>query len=151
MKRALAVLLLTGLAACSTYSGNVPRNTSIIPAGGLHIFPNYVVTYTSLVQVGVLAGVIYMVTDPTSPAWTITETRLPDNRVFFDLRKQYFSIGGDGEVRQVLGRRAQALAQEKGFTGYRIDRYEESIESRLLMPRRLAYAEVTLMDIPPAN
>lgn len=151
MKRVLAGLLMVLLAACSTYSGNVPRNTSIIPAGGVHVFPNYLVTYADLVQVGVLVGLVYMVTDPTAPAWEITETRLPDNRVIFDLRKQNLSVGGDGEARMVLGRRAQALAQEKGFRGYRIDRYEESIESRILMPRRLTYAEVTLTDQLPGS
>jgi hypothetical protein len=143
-KRCLAGLLLI-LAGCSTYSGDIPRKTSLIPKGSLHLLPSYSITYAGLVQVGVLVAAVYYVTDPAAPVWEIVETRLPDDRVQYALNKNYFSLGGDGEARGVVSRRAEALAQEKGLAGFRIQRYEESIDSRILLPRRQVFAEVQLL------
>ncbi|MDP5239564.1 hypothetical protein Q9Q94_08485 [Uliginosibacterium sp. 31-16] len=137
--------ILIGLSACSSLSGDIPGNTSIVPKGSLHIFPKYAVTHADIVQVGLLLAAVYMVTDPTAPNWEIVETRLPDNRVLYKLSMQYLHVGGDGEARYVLARRAEALAREQGLGGYQIQRYEEAVDSRILLPQRTAYAEVQLL------
>lgn len=145
MRRAACSLALITvlLAGCST--SDVPRKNSIIPQSKLHVFPNYAIAFSDLVQVGLLVGAVYMVTDPSEPAWRITETRLPDQRVLYKLEKQYLSIGGDGEARYVITQRLDALAREQGMSGYQLERYEEAIDSRILLPRRTAYAEARLV------
>lgn len=137
--------LLLSLAGCSSLSGDIPGNTSIIPKGSLRIFPNYAVAHADIVQVGLLLAAVYMVTDPTAPNWEIVETRLPDNRVLYKLSMQYLHLGGDGEARYVLARRAETLAREQGLAGYQIQRYEEAVDSRIFLPQRIAYAEVQLL------
>ncbi len=144
MRRAIRILPLLLLAAgCST--GDIPRQTSIVPKGALRILPGYAVAYADLVQIGLLVGAVYMITDPSAPNWQIRETRLPDNRVIYELNKQHLSAGGDGEARYVLTRRAEALAREQGLSSYRIERFEEAVDSRLWLPRRTAYAELQLL------
>ncbi|MEN3111832.1 hypothetical protein ACFONG_06790 [Uliginosibacterium paludis] len=137
------LLLVLGLAACSS-TGDIPRQTSIIPKGSLRLFPEYAITFADLVQVGLVAGAVYLVTDPLSPAWQITETRLDDDRVIFQLKKQHLSFGGEGEARLIMTRRVDALRREQGKEGYVIERYEEALDSRMLLPYRTAYAEVRL-------
>lgn len=139
--RILPMLLAAG---CSS-SGNIPSQTSIVPKGALRILPGYSIAYADMVQVGLLVGAVYMITDPTAPTWEIRETRLPDNRVMYELQKQRLSIGGDGEARYILIRRAEALAREQGLSSYRIERFEEAVDSRLWLPRRTAYAELQLL------
>lgn len=136
---------LLALFGCSSLSGDIPGRTSIVPKGSLHIFPNYAITHANLIQVGLLVGAVYYVTDPTAPNWEIVETRLPDNRVLFRLSMQYLHVGGDGEARYVLARRAEALAREEGLKGFEVLRYEEAVDSRILLPQRTAYAEVQLL------
>ena len=143
VQRLCLLLLATALAGCSSW--DFPKHTSLIPKGSLNLLPHYSVAYADLVQVGLLVGALYMVTDPTAPTWEIAETRLPDNRVLYKLSKQKISVGGDGEARLVLARRAEALAQEQGLAGYRIERYEEAVDSRIFLPQRTAFAEVQLL------
>lgn len=137
--------LLLSLAGCSSLSGDLPRKTAIIPKGSLRIFPAYAVAHADIVQVGLLLAAVYMVTDPTAPNWEIVETRLPDNRVLYKLSMQYLHLGGDGEARYVLARRAETLAREQGLAGYQILRYEEAVDSRIFLPQRTAYAELQLL------
>jgi len=137
--------LLLVMAGCSSFSGDIPRKTAIVPKGSLHLLPSYSISYAGLVQVGLVAAAVYYITDPTAPVWEIVETRLPDDRVQYALNKGYLSLGGDGEARGVIMRRAEALAQEKGMAGFRVQRYEESIDSRILLPRRKAFAEIQLL------
>ncbi len=132
------------IAACST-TNQFPSHTSLLPSGALRITPHYAIAFADLIQVGALVGVVYMISDPTAPNWAITETRLPDDRVLYDLNMQRLRQGGDGEARYVLARRVDALVREQGFAGYRIDRYEEALDSRILLPRRTAHAEIKLL------
>ena len=137
--------LLLSVTGCSSLSGDIPGNTSIIPKGSLRIFPGYAVAHADIVQVGLLLAAVYMVTDPTAPNWEIVETRLPDNGVLYKLSMQYLHLGGDGEARYVLARRAETLAREQGLAGYQIQRYEEAVDSLIFLPQRTAYAEVQLL------
>lgn len=137
---------MCSLAACHTFHGDFPGTTSLVPDGSIKIFPKYKIAYADAVQVLGVAALVYVVTDPLAPNWEITETRLADSRVFFNLTMKNISIGGAGEAPQVLARRAEALAREQGKAGYQIDRYEESLDSRIIFPHRTAYAEVTLLS-----
>ncbi len=58
------------------------------------------------------------------------------------------ALGGEGEARLIMVRRAEALSREQGKGGFVIERYEEAMDSRLLLPHRTAYAEIRLK---PAN
>ncbi|GAB2884381.1 hypothetical protein GCM10027046_11210 [Uliginosibacterium flavum] len=145
MKKRWILTLLLSVTGCSSLSGDLPGRTSIIPKGSLRIFPGYAVAHADIVQVGLLLAAVYMVTDPTAPNWEIVETRLPDNRVLYKLSMQYLHLGGDGEARYVLARRAETLAREQGLAGYQIQRYEEAVDSRIFLPQRTAYAEVQLL------
>lgn len=131
------------LAACAG-SGDFPKSTSLVPAGHLRLAPNYAIAFSDVVTIGLLVGAVYVITDPADPTWKLIETRLPDDRVRFRLEKQVLNIGGDGESRYLIVQRLADLAAEQGRSGYRLDRYEESIDNRILFPRRLAYAEATL-------
>ena len=123
--------LLIGLSACSSLSGEIPGNTSIVPKGSLHIFPKYAVTHADIVQVGLLLAAVYMVTDPTAPNWEIVETRLPDNRVLYKLSMQYLHVGGDGEARYVLARRAEAHPhQQRRSSQGAPDRAQQALVAR---------------------
>lgn len=144
MWRAASVLTLALLIAGCSSAGDLPRQTSIIPKGNLRLFPEYAVSFADLVQIGAVVGVVYLVTDPLSPSWSISETRLEDERVIYQLKKQYVSFGGEGEARYIMTRRADALSREQGRKGYVVERYEEALDSRMLLPYRTAYAEIRL-------
>jgi hypothetical protein len=145
------VIAFLAVSACKNLPGDIPRHTSIIPRGKINILPQYSITYANLVQVGLMLGAVYYITDPTAPSWEIIETRLPDNRVTYRLYKQYLSLGGDGEGRYILSQRAEALAREQGMAGYRIERYEEAVDNRIFFPRRGAYAEISLLLAKPGG
>jgi len=133
------------LAACHSFHGDSPRTTSLIPDGSLKIFPKYQISYADMLQVAGVMALVYIVVDPEAPNWEITETRVSDTRVLFNLRMKDFHLGGAGEAPQVLARRAETLSREQGMTGYQIQRYEESLDSRILFPHRTAYAEVLFL------
>ena len=139
----VAFALLLG--GCHTFQGDFPRSTSLVPEGAVRLFPAYKIAYADALQIAGLAALVYTVVDPLAPNWDITETWLADGRVLFNLRMKNFSLGGGGEARQVLVRRAEALSREQGQAGYQIQRYEESIDSRIIFPHRTAYAEVVLL------
>ncbi|MEC5388088.1 hypothetical protein VVD49_20310 [Uliginosibacterium sp. H3] len=123
-------------------------NGSFLPEGSFHLSPTYSITYADAMLIAGALVLVYFVVDPLSPSWEIKETRMPDNRVLYSMRMQYFHLGGDGEAYQVLERRATAYAQEQGVAKYEIRRFRESIDSRMIFPRRTAEAELVL--IPPA-
>ncbi|HEX5125989.1 MAG TPA: hypothetical protein VFW00_04545 [Rhodocyclaceae bacterium] len=145
----LTVLAMSLLSACHTISGEFPRNKSLVPDADLHIFPGYRLALDDAIMIAGVAYLVYQVVDPLAPNWDIHETRLANNRVLYNMNMQRVHGGGDGEARQVLARRAAALAREEGFAGYEIHRYEESLDSRILFPHRTVEAEITLIAAPP--
>lgn len=149
----LGTALLLNVAGCAMVNGTYPRNHSLLPDTALQVTPDYKVSLADAVTIAGVVALVYMVVDPAAPAWDISETRLPDNHVLYSLKMQRIHIGGDGEARQVLARRAQALANQEGFAGYEIRRYEESIDSRIFLPRRTVDAEIVMIPRPkaPAN
>lgn len=144
LSRILVAMLCVVLAACQSYGFDKPARGTLIPSGSLHLTPRYNVAYMDIVMVAGVIALVYSVQDPAAPAWEILETRLPDQRVLYSLRMQRFHNGGEGEARQVLLRRVAELVREQGFRGYQITSYTESIDSRLMLPRRTAEAEILL-------
>ncbi|MGC3965124.1 MAG: hypothetical protein QM803_17900 [Rhodocyclaceae bacterium] len=138
--------LCVALSACSSISGTYPRNASIIPDAGIQLTPSYVLHLDDLVVIAGISYLVYTVVDPLAPNWSIQETRQGDNRASYELTMKPINIGGAGEAKQVLARRAEALARERGFGGYQLLRYEESIDSRIWLPHRTARAEIVLVD-----
>lgn len=137
------------VSACHTFQGDFPRSTSIVPSGSLRLLPNYKIAYADVIQIAGLAALVYKVVDPLAPNWEITETRISESRVLFNLRMKDFHMGGMGEAPMILARRAASLSAEQGMAGYQIDRYEEAIDSRIIFPHRTAYAEVQLLPLEP--
>lgn len=142
---ALSVLAVVGC----TGVHNLPSNGSLVPAGKLQLFPKYGISYADAITIAGIAALVYTVTDPLAPAWEIIETRLADHRVLYNLRMQNLHLGGEGEARYVLARRAEALAREEGMRGYEIVRYEEAIDSRIFLPHRTATAEIVMLAPKP--
>jgi hypothetical protein len=134
-KRLLAIGLCAALAGCSS---------AIVPKAQIKLFPNYGIAIADIVTIAGIGAVVYYITDPMAPTWKITETRLADNRVMYELNMQTLHLGGEGEARYIMTRRAEALVREQNMRGYQILRYEESIDSRPLFPHRMALAEIQL-------
>ncbi|WP_343036105.1 hypothetical protein [Aromatoleum toluvorans] len=88
------------------------------------------------------ALIAYAIYDPLAPTWTISVTRLDEERVRFDLRMKSLVTGGDGEARQIFVRNAREIAESKGFAGYDVMRFEEGIDSTRPFAQRVASGEV---------
>lgn len=148
MRSLCVYLLLAGvlLGGCRSMSGEYPRSASLIPDAGIRLAPEYVLALEDAVLIAGVAYLTYKVVDPAAPSWKIQEVHLNAQRYRFNLAMKSFSNGGVGEARQVLARRAAALAAEQGYGGWQIQRYEESIDSRLMWPQRTAEAEVALIN-----
>lgn len=144
MRRSGMLGLVCVLLMSCAGTGDFPKSTSLVPAGRLRLAPHFAIAFSDVVTIGAMVGLVYVITDPFDPTWKLVETRLPDDRYRFRLEKQTLNIGGDGESHYLIVQRLAELADEQGRTGYRIDRYEESIDNRILFPRRLAYAEASL-------
>ena len=54
------------------------------------------------------------------------------------------AVGGDGEARTVFMRNARNYADEGGYAGFEVVRYEEGIESTRPFARRYASGEIRL-------
>ncbi|MDB5800954.1 MAG: hypothetical protein JWL63_1893 [Rhodocyclales bacterium] len=153
------VLATTLLAGCSTQNADGKVDASLadrgisrpgfkgsfLPQGKFQITPTYGITYVDMILIAGAVALVYQIVDPTAPNWDILEKRLPNRRVQYSLRMQMVHIGGEGEARQILARRAAELAREEGMTGYQIQSYSESIDSRIFLPRRTAEAEVIMV------
>lgn len=133
------------LAACSSISGQYPRNTPLLPDAAIRLTPS---TAVSLEQVAVVAGaatVLYLVYDPLAPNWKIEERALSGDTYTLSMRAKSFRTGGDGESLQILKRRALALQRERGYTSYRILDYSEGVESSTPFTHRFSEGTVQLV------
>lgn len=144
MRRLSIAVLACLLAACNAISGTYPRSGSIIPDASIQLTPDYAIALADAVMIAGVLYLAYQVVDPLAPAWEIREVHLAEDRVQFDMQMQRISMGGDGEARLVMQRRARALARQGGYTGFEIVSYAESLDSRLFLPRRMAEAEIRL-------
>lgn len=88
------------------------------------------------------ALIAYAIYDPLAPTWTISVTRLDEERVRFDLQMKMLITGGEGEAHRIFVRNARELAESKGFAGFDVVRFEEGIDSTRPFARRVASGEV---------
>ena len=91
---------------------------------------------------------LYIIYDPFAPNWTIQERVLGPETYHLSLRAKRFRVGGDGEAIQILKRRALQLQREKGFSGYRLLDYSESVESSTPFTYRVSEGTIQLVEAP---
>lgn len=142
----LTALLATGCGTSGT--GNWPRSGSLIGDATVRISPNYALTVEKIVYSAVGAAVLYLLYDPLAPNWEIAEEAAGEDSYRLRLTMKRFHIGGEGEASAVLRRWAEAVQHEGQYDGYRIERFEQGIESATPVARRFAYA-VVRMTRPP--
>ncbi|MCL2075719.1 MAG: hypothetical protein FWH15_04660 [Betaproteobacteria bacterium] len=93
----------------------------------------------------ILAGLAYIVVDPQSPNWHITETRLGEDTFYLRATLKRHNKGGEGEAPRLFRRRAEQLQRELGFSGYRLLDYSEGIESRYTGAERYSEGKIQLV------
>lgn len=97
------------------------------------------------------SALLYILYDPLAPNWTIQEKPLNEDTYYLSLKAKSFRVGGDGESLRIIKRRALQLQREKGYDGYRILDYSESIESSTPLTHRVSEGTVQLVRAhPPA-
>lgn len=121
---------------CANISGGYPRDNSLIPGASIKVSPHQTISLEGLVQAAATAYLFYVIVDPLAPNWHIEEAKLSEEHYLLSLRMKPVISGGDGEARQVLARRAEQIARERGYSGYQLLKYSEGIESGLLARRR---------------
>lgn len=128
--------LLGGLGGCSpeTRVGMASTVGVIGLASDAMIKPDYM-------SAALMAYAIY---DPAAPNWEIQVIPLDEERVRMELRFRAMVTGGDGEARTVFMRNARNYADEGGYAGFEVIRYEEGIESTRPFARRYASGEIRL-------
>jgi hypothetical protein len=96
----------------------------------------------------VAGGLLYFLYDPMAPNWTISERALDDGETYrLSLRAKNFRVGGDGEAMSIIRRRALQLQYEKGYAGYRLTDYSESIESATPFTYRVSEGTIQLVKV----
>ena len=95
------------------------------------------------------ATVVDVVQDPLAPNWRIEQAAKPGDTFELALRMKRFRAGGDGEGRQVFHRRAADIARDRGYSGYEVLRYEESLESAMLGSQRTIRGAIRLTGKTP--
>jgi len=81
--------------------------------------------------------------NPVSQNWSVSDTRLAEDRYRIALVQKRWHTGGDGEAILLFRRHAQAMVESGGYSRYVIARYEESLDSNWLV-QRSAQGEVIL-------
>nr|MBL8455107.1 hypothetical protein [Zoogloeaceae bacterium] len=93
------------------------------------------------------ALVAYAIYDPLAPNWTIEVVPRNETRARIDMRLRKLITGGEGEARVVFMRNAQDYAEEQGFAGFEILRYEEGLESTRPFAQRYATGDIKLVGM----
>lgn len=139
-RRALTALFACAalLAGCSS-AGPARTSAWFAPASVAMMMQGNTSAYSLLG-----AGVAYLAYDPLAPNWEIIEQPLGEGHFAMQLRQRSINSGGDGEARQVVARRANLLMRDGGYSGYRLLRLEESVESTRPFAQRVAEAEIRL-------
>ncbi|HEY5763857.1 MAG TPA: OmpA family protein [Rhodocyclaceae bacterium] len=142
------LLLLTGCG--SLVRGSWPAFTSspLISDAAIRISPGYTLTVEKIVFSAAGAALLYTLYDPLAPNWTIEEETVGEDTYRLTLTMKRFIIGGEGEALAVLRRWAEAVQHEGRYDAYRIDRFEQGIESTTPVARRYAHATVRMTRQP---
>jgi hypothetical protein len=168
MRTALALAAIGGLAACTTVdsvrpSGEIDSQPVVALRPDLAVSAETQAVAGGLVAFGPpvsasgLPGEVfdsrrsalpYIIYDPRAPNWTIKERPLNPETYHLSLRAEHFRVGGDGEARQIVKRRALQLLREKGYSGYRLLDYSEGIESATPFTYRVSEGTIQLVKNP---
>ena len=144
---AAACVFAVLIAGCSWVS----TNPGVVDASGNSVstlIPNKTLNFTSALALSVdnvlLGAALYWAVDPLAPNWQLAQAPLGDDQVRISLRKKRFTSGGDGEAAQLFARRAEQVAQERGYASYTVMEYTEGVESALPLAQRVAQGVVRL-------
>jgi outer membrane protein OmpA-like peptidoglycan-associated protein len=138
----IPIVLLSGCGTAGT--GNWPNRGSLIGDATIRVSPGYSLTVEKIVFGSAGAVLLYALYDPLAPNWTIDEEAVAEDRFRLTLTMKRFTIGGEGEALAVLRRWAEAVQLEGQYDGYRIERFEQGIESSTPFARRYAHASVRM-------
>jgi hypothetical protein len=151
MRQKIALVLAAGiLAGCGSFrvptnlSGNLPRTGTVVPSTTLNIAPSLSVALEKVVYWGAYAGAAYLILDPWAPNWNIEQAQFPSEQYHLSLHMKRFYAGGAGEARVVFHHRAKELMRERGYDGYQVVEYTESLESSVLGSQRTAEGVIRL-------
>lgn len=151
----LLVLLLSGLAGCSSIatngpsgmdgSGNVTVTKSVDPNKAMLVLPDSPVlldqsgkALRGAVGNSLGGAVVDMVVEQLIAGWRIEQTRIGENLFRIKLRRKRFTTGGDGEATQVFYRQAEQIVSQYGYTGYIVMEFGEGIDSMFPISQRIA-------------
>lgn len=151
----LLVLLLSGLAGCSSIatngssgmddSGNVTVTKSADPDKATLVLPDSPVLLDQSGKVlrgavgNSLGGAVAnMVVEQLIAGWRIEQTRIGENLFRIELRRKRFTTGGDGEATQVFYRQAEQIVRQNGYAGYIVMEFGEGIDSMFPISQRIA-------------
>ena len=140
------ILVAAAVAGCGTTNTSLtPSSGTILPNTKFVVSPSISFTFEEFAVAAAAAGVLYTIYDPLAPNWQIDEQVVDDDSYFLSLRAKSFRIGGDGEAVQIFKRRAAQLQRARGYAGYRIIDYSESIESGTPLTHRTSEGTIQLV------
>lgn len=144
------LLVLLGMAGCaSTPDGKVfPASTSILPAGGVKVSPNYFLTWEKLGYTAAGGYLLYFIYDPLAPNWELEEARLDEDTYFVAMKAKRFRTGGDGEALALFKRRAKQLQYVGKYADVQILEFSEGVESQTPVAQRVAQGVFRLVRGP---
>ncbi|QDF98153.1 hypothetical protein CJ010_17205 [Azoarcus sp. DD4] len=151
MRKTLLAMLTLLAAGCSTMDEYRPQ---VVAHGGTAagLAGSALLTMKTMKEIGIsnpvfLSGalVAYGIYDPLAPTWELDASLAGEEVWRLDLRMKRFVTGGEGEARQIFMRNARRVAEEGGYAGFDVLRYEEGINSERPFARRTASGEIRLV------
>lgn len=138
--RLLPMMVVCALAGC----GIITQQNSLVSAKTFNPTPSISYPLEKIVYWGIYGGAAYLILDPLAPNWNIEQAQFPSEQYHLSLHMKRFYAGGAGEARVVFHRRAKELMRERGYDGYQVVEYTESLESSVLGSQRTAEGVIRL-------
>lgn len=151
MRTLLLAVLTLATGACSTLDEYRPQ---AVAHGGTvgGLAGGTLLTMKTMKEIGIsnpvfMSGalVAYGIYDPLAPTWELDASAAGEDTWRLDMRMKRLATGGEGEARQVFMRNARRMAEEGGYAGFDVIRYEEGISSERPFARRTASGEIRLV------
>lgn len=152
-RNSLLLLLLSGLAGCSSIATNNtagmdgsenttkpadPNKTTRVLPSSPALLDHSGKAVGRAVASSVGGAVANIVVEQLTAGWSIEQTRIGDNRFRIELRRKRFTTGGDGEATQAFYRHAEQIVRKHGYAGYTVMEFGEGIDSMFLVSQRVA-------------
>lgn len=151
MRAALILALALVAGGCSTLDEHRPQ---LVAHGGTvaGLAGGALLTMKTMKEIGIsnpvfMSGalVAYGIYDPLAPTWEVDASLAGEEVWRLDLRMKRLITGGEGEARQVFMRNARRMAEEGGYAGFDVLRYEEGLNGERPFARRTASGEIRLV------